>query len=125
MSCVCILDDDASVLKATSRLLRSAGFEVRAFARAQDYLAQLDPRAPGCLVLDLNMPGIDGLAVEQALARRGARPAIIFISGDPSLVEAGRDGAAGFLAKPVDGQSLVDAVNDAMRRAREMEAEDT
>ena len=128
MSCVYVVDDDASVLKATSRVLRATGFEVRPFASAMDYLAQFDADAAGCLVLDLNMPSVNGLQLQQALTQRGGAPAIIFLSGQadvPKSVEAMKGGAVEFLTKPVDASALVGAVRAALeadRRQREARA---
>src|SRR6188472_2507952 len=128
MSCVYVVDDDASVLKATSRLLRAAGFEVRPFASAVAYLAQFDADAPGCLLLDLNMPAVNGLQLQQALTQRGGAPAIVFLSGQadvPKSVEAMKGGAVEFLTKPVDASALVGAVRaalDADRRQRDARA---
>ena len=128
MSCVYVVDDDPSVLKATSRLLRATGFEVRAFPSAVAYLEQFDADAAGCLVLDLNMPAVNGLQLQQALAQRGGAPAIIFLSGQadvPKSVEAMKGGAVEFLTKPVDASALVGAVRAALetdRRQRDVRA---
>jgi FixJ family two-component response regulator len=128
MSCVYVVDDDPSVLKATSRLLRATGFEVRAFPSAVAYLEQFDADAAGCLVLDLNMPAVNGLQLQQALAQRGGAPAIIFLSGQadvPKSVEAMKGGAVEFLTKPVDASALVGAVRAALetdRRQRDARA---
>ena len=118
---VSVVDDDLSVLKATSRVLRAAGLEVREFARARDYLDGYDPAAPGCLVLDLAMPDLSGLEVQQALVARGGEPAIVFLSGHadvPASVEAMKGGAVEFLTKPVDAKALVEAVRVAFDRDR-------
>jgi FixJ family two-component response regulator len=128
MSCVYVIDDDASVLKATSRLLRAAGFEVRPFASALAYLGQFEAEAPGCLVLDLNMPEMSGLQLQHALVERGGAPAIVFLSGRadiPMSVEAMKGGAVEFLEKPVDAVALVAAVRaalDADHRQRALRA---
>jgi len=128
MSCVYVVDDDPSVLKATSRLLRATGFEVRPFPSAVAYLEQFDADAAGCLLLDLNMPAVNGLQLQQALAQRGGAPAIIFLSGQadvPKSVEAMKGGAVEFLTKPVDASALVGAVRAALetdRRQRDARA---
>jgi FixJ family two-component response regulator len=96
--CVRVVDDDASVLKALSRLLRAAGFAVRTFPSPQVFLAEHDATAPGCLVLDLAMPGIDGLQLQQALARSADACPVVFISGRgdvASSVSAMKAGASG------------------------------
>ena len=128
MSCVYVVDDDPSVLKATSRLLRAAGFETRPFASAVEYLAQFDAEAPGCLVLDLNMPAVNGLQLQETLSRHGGAPPIVFLSGQadvPKSVEAMKRGAVEFLVKPVDAAALMRAVRAALetdRREREPRA---
>ena len=120
MSCVYVVDDDPSVLKATSRLLRATGFDVRPFQSAVAYLEQFDADAAGCLVLDLNMPAVNGLQLQQALAQRGGAPAIIFLSGQadvPKSVEAMKGGAVEFLTKPVVPEVLLDAIRGALERS--------
>src|SRR5882672_1827671 len=95
---VFIVDDEPSVLKAMSRLLRAAGLEVATHHCAQDYLDRYDPEAPGCVLLDLAMPGLSGLDLQHALASRGAPP-IIFLSGHadiPASVRAMKGGAVEF-----------------------------
>jgi FixJ family two-component response regulator len=118
---VFIVDDDPSVLRATQRVMRAAGFETRAFASAREYLDAYDPHAPGCLVLDLAMPGLSGLELQQALVARGGAPAIVFVSGHadvPASVEAMKSGAVEFLVKPVDAAALIGAVQAAMAKDR-------
>ena len=118
---VFIVDDDPSVLRATQRVMRAAGLETRAFSSARDYLEAYDPNAPGCLVLDLAMPGLSGLELQQALAERGGAPAIVFVSGRadvPSSVEAMKGGAVEFLVKPVDAGALIGAVHSALEKDR-------
>jgi len=118
---VFIVDDDPSVLRATQRVMRAAGFEAHAFASAGEYLDGYDPQAPGCLVLDLAMPGLSGLELQQALVERGGAPAIVFVSGRadvPMSVEAMKGGAVEFLVKPVDAAQLIAAVHAAMEKDR-------
>src|SRR5262245_19547877 len=93
--CVRVVDDDAAVLKAVGRLLRSAGFAVRTYSSSQDFLRQHDGD-PGCVVMDLSMPGLDGLALQQELALSGAPCPVVFISGTadvPASVKAMKAGA--------------------------------
>jgi FixJ family two-component response regulator len=119
MSVVCLVDDDPSVLKATTRLLCAAGFEVRAFQSAAAYLAQCD-QAPGCLVLDLHMPGVGGLQLQQILGLRGDAAPIVFLSGEsdvPPGAEAMNGSAVEFLLKPVDATALIRAVRAALGHA--------
>ena len=91
-----IVDDDASFLAATARLLRASGFVVRTFASAAEFLAQRTDDAPGCLVTDVRMPGMNGLELQAALAQSGNPLATLFLTGHgdiPSSVRAMRDGA--------------------------------
>ena len=127
--CVRVVDDDASVLKALGRLLRSAGFAVRTFPSPQVFLNEHDATAPGCVVLDLSMPGLDGLQIQQALGRLGDGCPIVFITGHgdiASSVTAMKAGAVDFLTKPFDASRLLEAVRTAVakdRAAREVRAE--
>ena len=117
---VTLVDDDGAVLKAVSRLLRSAGFKVMAFDSPQAFLRAYDPKQFGCVVLDLTMPGVSGLDLQESLRERGGGPPVIFLSGTgeiPSTVRAMKGGAADFLTKPVDDEVLLGAV----RAAREKE----
>jgi FixJ family two-component response regulator len=119
--CVRVVDDDAAVLKSVDRLLRSAGFAVRTFSSSQDFLKRHDGSAPGCVVLDLSMPGLDGLQLQQALAGAGDICPVIFITGFgdvPSSVRAMKAGAVDFLTKPFDGEALLAAVRTALERDR-------
>ena len=123
---VFIVDDDPSVRKATMRVLKAAGLDARTYASADEYLASYDPDAPGCLVLDLTMPGLNGLELQHALVSRGGAPAIIFMSGNadiPASVEAMKGGAVEFLVKPVDASALVGAVQAAMEKDRALRGE--
>ncbi len=108
-----IVDDDASFLAATSRLLRASGFQVKTFAAANDFLAQRDIDAAGCVVTDLQMPGMDGLDLQEALGRTRNPLPILFLSGRadiPSTVSAMRRGATDFLEKRAPRQALLEAV---------------
>ena len=114
---VCVVDDDQSFLRSIQRLLRAAGYTVEIFLSPEDYLLSSASRAPGCLVLDLHMPGVSGLEVQQALAARDQFPPIIFLTGRgdiPSSVRAMKDGAQDFLTKPVKKQDLLAAVERAL-----------
>lgn len=119
--CVRVVDDDASVLKSLDRLLRAAGFSVRTFPSPQDFLRQHDADAPGCVLLDLSMPGVDGLEVQQLLARIGDPCPVIFITGHgdiPASVQAMKAGAVDFLTKPFDKEQLLAAVRAAIDKDR-------
>ncbi len=121
MPCVRVVDDDAALLKSLDRLLRSAGFAVLTFPSPQAYLRQDHPDAPGCVLLDLSMPEMDGLGLQQAIAASGDGCPVIFISGHgdvPSSVRAMKAGAIDFLTKPFDQEQLLAAVRSAIERDR-------
>ena len=118
-----IVDDDASFLRASSRLLRASGFAVKTFASAADFFSQRDQDAVGCLVADLQMPGMDGLDLQAALARTRNPLPILFLTGHgdiSSSVRAMRAGAEDFLVKSAPKALLLDAIRRAVARdARE------
>jgi FixJ family two-component response regulator len=119
---VFIVDDDAAVLKGLARLLRSARLDVLAFGSPQEFLERHDPRAPGCLVLDLAMPGLNGLELQAALAKKGSTIPIIFLTGHgdiPTSVQAMKNGALDFLTKPVNDADLLKAVHTAIKKDRD------
>src|SRR5882724_9863016 len=114
---VFVVDDDAAVRKAVSRLLRSAGIAVAVFASPTEFLAQYDPATPGCLVLDIAMPGFNGLQLQTALGEKGSTLPIIFLTGHGDVsksVQAMKDGAFDFLTKPVKDKDLLTAVRAAI-----------
>jgi FixJ family two-component response regulator len=114
-----IVDDDRSFLAAISRLLRASGFAVRTFSSASEFLAQRDVDAPGCVVADLQMPGMNGLDLQSSLTRSGNPLPILFLTGHgdiPSSVRAMRGGAEDFLEKRAPKEKLVDAVKRALAR---------
>jgi FixJ family two-component response regulator len=128
---VFLVDDDASVRKALTRLIRSAGYGVRAFASAHDFLDNLggrDEGGPACLVLDVRMPGLSGLELQDKLQAANALIPIIFITGHgdiPMSVKAIKQGAVDFLPKPVKDKVLLNAIKQALERAaRERAAHD-
>lgn len=118
-----LVDDDASFLRATSRLLNASGFAVQTFASAADFFSQRDQDAAGCLVVDLHMPGMDGLELQAALARTRNPLPTLFLTGHgdiPSSVRAMRGGAEDFLGKTAPKAELLDAIRRAVARdARE------
>jgi len=126
---VFVVDDDAAVRKAVSRLLRSAGLAVAVFASPREFLAQYDPATPGCLVLDVAMPGFSGLQLQTALSEKGTSLPIIFLTGHGDVsksVQAMKGGAADFLTKPVNAKNLLPAIHAAIERdavARREQAE--
>jgi FixJ family two-component response regulator len=114
-----IVDDDPAVLTGLSRLLRSAALSVESFSSPQEFLDQHDPRAPGCLVLDIAMPGLNGLELQEALTKRGSTIPIIFLTGYgtvPDSVKAMKGGALDFLSKPVDEKDLLAAIRIAIEK---------
>lgn len=118
---VFIVDDEAPVRKALSRLLRATGFAVAAFASPGEFLAQHDLHKPGCLVLDLMMPGVNGMELQRALARKGSVLPIIFLTGHgdvPQSVQAMKGGALDFLTKPVNDEQLLAAIRVAIEKDR-------
>jgi FixJ family two-component response regulator len=119
---VYLVDDDAGVLKALSRLLRAKGYEVKSYVSPQEFLEQHDPAVSGCAVLDVSMPGLDGLELQQALTAGGSHRPIVFVTGKgdiPTSVRAMKAGAIDFLTKPTKDTDLLEAV----RRAEERDAE--
>jgi FixJ family two-component response regulator len=117
-----VLDDDPGVREALSSLLRSASFQVSTFESAAKFLQASPPEAPTCLVLDLQLPDINGLDLQQKLAERNGPP-IVFISGHgdiPSSVRAIKAGAVEFLPKPFSDQELLGAVNKAISLDQEV-----
>jgi FixJ family two-component response regulator len=124
---VFVVDDYAPVRSSISRLLRAAGFVVAAFASAQDFLAQYDPGVWGCLVLDLAMPALNGLDLQDILAKAGSLLPIIFLTGTadiPKSVQAMKHGASDFLTKPVNDQELLAAVRVAIEKNRALRREE-
>jgi FixJ family two-component response regulator len=118
---VFVVDDEPAVRKALSRLLSAAGFSVRTFESPQLFLTEHDPSTPGCLVLDVAMPGLNGLQLQAALADSGCERSIIFLTGHgdiPMSVKAIKAGAIDFLTKPVDDEALLAAVRTALGRDR-------
>jgi FixJ family two-component response regulator len=114
-----VVDDDDSFRSAVVRLLKVAGFQARAYASAGDFLLAPPDPAPGCLLLDVNMPGPSGLDLQAALAGHGHPLPIVFVSahGDvPRSVRAMKAGALDFLVKPVEPEVLLRAVREALAR---------
>ncbi len=123
---VVLLDDDPGVRRSLSLALSLAGYQVEAYATAEDLLRGLDPSQPGCLVLDLRMPGMDGLEVQQALGDRGCSLPVIFMSayGDiPTTVRALKAGAVDFLEKPFSTESLITRIEEAIAIDRRQRAQ--
>jgi FixJ family two-component response regulator len=118
---VYVVDDDPSVRVAIERLLKSVGLVVRTFPSAQEFLDQATPEWSGCLIVDLRMPGMGGLDLQDQLSARQVSLPVIFLTGFgtvPASVRAMKAGAVDFLGKPVDDQTLLDAVHKALERDR-------
>ena len=121
-SVVFVIDDDEGVRKALSRLLQAAGFEACSYPSALEFLKLHDRNQAGCLLLDLAMPGLNGLELQQALVESGCERSIVFISGQadvPKSVKAMKAGAVDFLTKPVEDEVLLAAVRTAIERDRQ------
>jgi FixJ family two-component response regulator len=123
---VFVIDDDLSMRLALEDLVRSVGLEVRAFAAPQEFLQSKPPDAPGCLVLDVRLPGMSGLTFQKELVKEGLALPVIFITGHgdiPMSVRAMKAGAAEFLTKPFHDQDLLDAIHAAIERDRKRRRE--
>jgi FixJ family two-component response regulator len=120
---VMVVDDDAGVRNAMRVLLKSVGLNSTLFASAQEFLAAYQPSQQGCLVLDIRMPGMSGLELQQQLNLRGAVIPVIFMSGHadiPMAVEAMQHGAFDFLQKPFRDQDLLDRIQRAITKHSEL-----
>jgi two-component system, LuxR family, response regulator FixJ len=119
---VFIVDDDDAVRDSLEDLVDSVGLKAEIFASAQEFLAAYDPLRAGCLVLDIRMPGMSGLELQEKLGERQAVLPIIFITGHgdiPMAVEAMRRGAVDFIQKPFRDQDLLDRINSALAQGVE------
>jgi FixJ family two-component response regulator len=130
-SVVFVVDDDSSVREAIKSLIRSVGLRVETFETAQEFLRSKLPDAPGCVVLDVRLPGLSGLDLQRELAAHGINLPVIFITGHgdiPMSVRAMKAGALEFLTKPFRDQDLLDAIQQALERdrgARQQQSETT
>ncbi|HEY4051399.1 MAG TPA: response regulator transcription factor [Acidobacteriaceae bacterium] len=118
---VFVIDDDANVRASIQGLLKSVGLRSESFATPQAFLRSKRPERPSCLVLDVRLPGVNGLDVQRELANEGPRIPIIFITGHgdiPMTVKAMKSGAVEFLTKPFRDQDLLDAIHQALDRDR-------
>jgi len=122
---VYVVDDDISVREALSSLIRSAGLRVETFSSAREFLGQSPSEGPSCLVLDVRLPDLNGLALQQELAAINNQIPIIFITGHgdiPTSVRAMKAGAMEFLTKPFENQELLDAIQEAIKKDAESKA---
>jgi len=125
---IAIVDDDPSVRRGLQRLIRSAGWKVETFASAQEFLARPSGISPSCLVLDLQLPGLSGLDLQQRMADLGLDIPVVFLTGQgniPASVKAMKAGAIEFLTKPVDEQNLLKAIEEAIERDRRTRQQQT
>ena len=116
---VFMIDDDQGVLDALSALVQEAGYETKAYTSPRAFLDEHDPSMPGCVVLDLSMPRMNGLEFQRELVTRGIERPVIFLSGRgtvPASVEAMKAGAVDFLPKPCKGDELLNAIKVAEER---------
>lgn len=116
---VFVVDDDEAVRRSLEALVKSVGLNVEAFASAQEFLAGYDPERPGCLVLDIRMPGMSGTELQETLRQRGCILPIIIITGHgdvPIAVHAMKHGAVDFIEKPFSKQLLLDRIHEAIAR---------
>ena len=116
---VIVIEDDESMRSALARLIRSVGLRVQTFSSAQEFLGSPLPEGPSCMVLDIRLPGMSGLQLQETLERTHLSIPIIFITGHgdvPMSVQAMKAGAVDFLQKPVNDQQLLDAVQRALER---------
>ena len=123
---VFVVDDDEPMRQSLKNLIRSVGLRVEAFASAQDFLRSKLPNVPGCLVLDVRLPGLSGLDLQKQMADAGIEIPIIFITGHgdiPMTVRAMKAGAVEFLTKPFRDQDLLDAIRQALERDRTARAQ--
>ena len=126
VSIVRIVDDDVSFLRAVARMLRASGFVVKTFASASEFLARPELDVPGCVLVDLQMPGLSGLDLQEALAKAGHMLPVIFLRGHgdiPTTVQVMRGGAEDFLTKLAPKEELIDAVKRALTRDASERAE--
>jgi FixJ family two-component response regulator len=125
---VFVIDDDAGVRASIQGLLKSVGLRSECFGTTQEFLGKPRPDAPSCLVLDVRLPGVNGLDFQRELADAGFRIPIIFITGHgdiPMTVKAMKSGAVEFLTKPFRHQDLLDAIHQALDRDRAMRQQES
>ncbi len=125
LSSVYVIDDDPSVRKSLQRLLTVYGFMVKTYASAQEFMGDIEVKSPDCLVLDVRLPGLDGLELQKLLGEKGMAIPIVFITGHgdiPMSVRAMKAGAVDFLAKPFSDEDLLSAVKQAIEKSRQEKA---
>jgi two-component system, LuxR family, response regulator FixJ len=128
-STVFVVDDDADLRESLGWLFQSAGLRVKSYSTAQEFLTDYKPEEPGCLLLDVRMPGLSGLDLQEELRRRGVPPPIIIMTGHarvPMAVRALKGGAIDFIQKPFSDQSMLERIRQAIdldRRTRQVRTE--
>lgn len=123
---VYVVDDDAGMLESTQWLLESVGLQVKPFADGRHFLEAVDPSRTGCVILDIRMPGLGGLNVQEELQKRGSHLPIIFVSGHADVaivVRAFKSGAFDFIEKPFNEQLLLDSVQQALQQHQQASTE--
>jgi FixJ family two-component response regulator len=121
-----VVDDDPGVRGAISRLLRSCDISVETYESSEDFLKRRPGQGPGCLILDLSMPDMDGLQLQEVLAQTSTRLAVVFVTGNAGIadsVRAMKAGAVDFLTKPFEDTQLLSAVEVAFQKSRKMHEE--
>jgi FixJ family two-component response regulator len=121
---VFLVDDDAAVVKAISRLLRASGFSVTAFSSAREFMDSYQPGAAGCVVLDLSMPGITGLELQRWLADRNSSLPVLFLTGSDEFLQTKDslklDPTVEILMKPIAGSAFLKSIENALARNRQI-----
>jgi FixJ family two-component response regulator len=123
---VFIVEDSPEVRRSLSRVLAAANYQVRAFESAEEFLGEQEANTPGCLLLDIGLPGLSGIQLQRALAGSPSTLPIVFLTGMgdvPTSVDAMKEGAVDFLTKPIDGVRLFAAVDRAFQRDAEQRAQ--
>lgn len=126
-SLITVIDDDASFRRSTARLIAAAGHNVQTFANAGEYLKSKHPGTTSCIVLDVLMPGLGGLELQQVLAKAGVKIPLIFVTGHgdiPTSVRAIKAGAIEFLTKPFRDRDLLNSIEQAIQRDRILRREE-
>ena len=121
-SMVFVVDDDSSVRKSLGRLLRSAEYQMEAFPSASDFLARSSHPGPSCVIIDVQMPGLNGIAFQEMLIQRRRQEQLVFITGHgniPMCAKAMKAGAVDFLSKPIKSAELLNCVDRALQRSAE------
>jgi len=122
-----VVDDDAAVRHSTEMLIRSMGLRAESFSSAAEFLEDFDPQQPGCVILDIRMPGMSGLELQGHLRERDAAIPVIFVTGHgdvPMAVKAMKAGAVDFIQKPFRDQELIDRVHAALDQDKEQRRQD-